>query len=130
MKTLDLNGKEHVWNLSGYVPNGLETRPRSELHLQAREILKNHYKTDRILEEVHIPGHQLFLDFFIPRLHLAIEVHGEQHFRYISFFHGNPAGFARAKKNDRDKEQWCKLNNIKLIVFAYNDANWGDKLVS
>lgn len=130
MKTLDLNGKEHIWNLTGYVPLTNETRPRSSLHLDARQVLQEQFPTDRILEEVSIPGHHLFLDFFIPRIKLAIEVHGEQHYKFVAHFHENLAGFARAKKNDNDKIAWCRLNNIKHVVFPHTESpnEWRTKI--
>jgi uncharacterized membrane protein YkvA (DUF1232 family) len=39
-------------------------------------------------------------------------------------------GFAKAKKRDENKKQWCLLNNIKYIVFPYDESpeQWKQKI--
>jgi hypothetical protein len=122
MKVKDLSGREHNWTLSGHIPPPNETKPRSELHLQARTLLKTEFPNDLILEELTIPGEQLYLDFYIPRLKIAVEVQGEQHFRYVAHFHGSIASFKRGKINDKRKHEWCIINNIRLVYFAFNET--------
>ena len=122
MKVKSLNGRIENWNLSGYIPLNDETRPRSELHLKARALLRETYKTESILEEVAIPNLGLFIDFFLPLRKLAIECQGAQHTTYCRFFHGNIEGFRRAKENDAKKAEWCLLNNIRLVLFNYDQT--------
>ena len=130
MKVTGINGREYVWNLSGYSVDANDTRKRSKYHLRARKILKQCFHSYRILEEVKLPGSTLshrkgvlFLDFFIPQIDLAIEVHGQQHYEFCPFFHKNKADFALAKAKDEDKIDWCKLNNIDLVVLKYSDTD-------
>ncbi len=63
----------------------------------------------------------LFLDIFLPRLKIAFEFDGEQHFQYIEHFHGSRDGFVRAKKRDVEKDELCKTRGITLVRVAYNE---------
>lgn len=130
MKVLGINGKEYVWNLSPYDIKKDSTRARSKYHLRARSLLKEIYHSYRILEEVKLPGstakHRkgvLYLDFYIPQIKKAFEVHGQQHYEYNAFFHKNMADFVLAKGKDEDKIEWCVLNDITLTVLKYSDSD-------
>jgi hypothetical protein len=61
------------------------------------------------------------LDIFIPALNLAIEYHGQQHFKPIEHF-GGKENFEKAVQRDKLKTQLCKKNGIRLIVFKYSDS--------
>ena len=99
--------------------------------MRARNLLREIYGGSyRILEEVKLPGSTLsyrrsvlYLDFFIPVIKVGIEVHGRQHYEYTPFFHKNIADYLLAMNRDDDKADWCKLNDIKLIVLKYSDSN-------
>ena len=68
MKIRDLNNDIHKWNLQGYVVRANEQRPRSKLHLAARNILVEMFPTVQVLEEVLIPitrNERGYLDFYI-----------------------------------------------------------------
>lgn len=129
MRVIGLNSKEYVWNLSKYDIKANDNRKRSKYHLKARQLLKDIYHSYRILEEVKLPGstakHRkgvLYLDFYIPQIKLAFEVHGQQHYEYCAFFHKTKADFILAKAKDEDKIEWCELNSIKLITLKYSDT--------
>lgn len=123
MRVQDLSGKTHVLNLKGYQVSLEDTRPRSENHLKCRKLLAELYPLDIICEEVSVPGESLFLDFLIPVRKIAIEVNGEQHDRYVPFFHrNNKSNFIKSQGRDQRKAQWCALNNIKLIVLNYDNS--------
>jgi hypothetical protein len=130
MKVFGINGKEYVWNLSKYDVKKDNTRARSKYHLRSRNLLREIYHSYRILEEVKLPGstakHRkgvLYLDFYIPQIKKAFEVHGQQHYEYNPFFHKNMADFLLAKGKDEDKIEWCHLNNIDLIILKYSDCD-------
>jgi hypothetical protein len=133
MKVYDLDHNVSTLSLIGYGINNDATRPRSNLHLLARTIIKEVYPLVEVLEEVTITvrrGQTAYLDFFVPQHSLCVEVHGEQHFKFCEFYHRNQAGFLNQKKRDRDKRFWLEINNIRLVEFNYNESGteWRAKL--
>lgn len=139
MKVKGINGKEYVWNLTGYNVFDDDKRKRSKYHVRARNLLKEIFNSYRILEEVKLPGstelHRksvLYLDFYIPSIKLAVEVHGEQHYDYSPFFHKSKADFLKSKARDEDKIAWCELNDINIIVLKYSESEheWRQRIQS
>jgi hypothetical protein len=119
----DLDGGSHNWLLTGNMAKGKITN-KSSLHLQARPLIARVYPTLQILEEVPIPlrkNETLYLDFYIPLKKACFEVHGEQHYKFVPFYHNNVLNFLKAQKRDKEKQEWCELNNIKYIVLDYNE---------
>ena len=127
----DLDGNTRNWKVKGKEVT-LDKRPRSGLHKAAREIIKNRFPTLLVLEEVPIqprPRQTLYLDFYMPLRKLAIEVHGQQHYKFSSLFHSSASEFLQQKKNDRDKAEWCYINDIELIIMPFDKQDeWGDLL--
>lgn len=60
-------------------------------------------------------GARLELDFYIEELKVAIEVQGEQHYRYIEFMHGDYAGWLKRQSYDLEKKSICSERNILLL---------------
>lgn len=86
--------------------------------------LKLFFPYDMILEEFVLPRtNGLALDFFLPHRKIAFEIHGQQHFKYIDFYHGSKEKFAAQKKRDDKKSQWCELNSIRLIEVKDSDVD-------
>jgi very-short-patch-repair endonuclease len=69
-------------------------------------------------------------DFFIPVRKLIIEVHGEQHTEFNNFFFKSKMDFYKAQARDRDKKQWCEINNFELIELFHNESieEWRSKI--
>ena len=63
----------------------------------------------------------LELDVYIPRLRLAIEYQGVQHFQPVDWW-GGAAAFSRQKERDRRKERLCESARIRLIAFVHSEA--------
>jgi hypothetical protein len=81
------------------------------------------YPMDRILEEAVLPGTGgLTADFWLPLRKTIVEVHGEQHYKFIPFFHNTMLNFYHSKKNDKNKIEWCEKNNIYLIELPFNES--------
>ncbi len=137
MRVTGINGREYAWNLTSYSVDANDKRKRSKFHVRARKLLKTIFHSYRILEEVKLPGstasHRkgvLYLDFYLPQIMMAIEVHGQQHYKYTPFFHKNKADFAIAKAKDEDKISWCELNKIDIIILKYSDSDeqWREQI--
>jgi|TARA_R110002020_G_scaffold259954_2_gene474109 hypothetical protein len=133
LKVTGLNGREYNLNLQKYDVKANDKRKRSKHHIRARKLIKEVYHSYRVLEEVKLPGststHKrsvLYLDFFIPNIRKAVEVHGRQHYEYTPFFHKSKADFILARGRDEDKIEWCELNNIEIITLKYSgsDDEW------
>lgn len=124
MLVKDLDGNNHNWLLTGNMAKG-KVSNKSSLHLQARDLIKTSYPTLQTLEEVPIPlrkNETLYLDFYIPLKKICIEIHGEQHFKFVPFYHTTILNFHKGQKRDREKQEWCETNNIKYIALAYNES--------
>ncbi len=63
----------------------------------------------------------LEMDIYIPSLKLAFEYNGIQHYEYNPHFHRNYNDFEIQQFRDRRTQELCKLNNIKLIIFRYDE---------
>ncbi|CAI2200312.1 9572_t:CDS:1, partial [Funneliformis geosporum] len=73
------------------------------------------------------PEHSMGLQLDIPYYHygFAIEVQGEQHDKYIEFFHrGDPNNFIRQQERDQLKKGLCEENSIILkYIWYYEDPH-------
>jgi hypothetical protein len=122
---VDLDGRKQKINLSKY---NTQYDNKSGLHLAARELLADIFPFDTAYEEVGLPigkKQTLYADFFISSRKLMVEVHGSQHYEHNKFFHKTRKDFLLAKARDYNKAEWCRINNIRLVVLAYNDIdNW------
>lgn len=132
VKTID--GHSLNWQLTGHYAHA-KLSNKSSLHILARQLISTQYPTLQVLEEVPIPvrkSESYFLDFYIPILKTAIEVHGEQHYKFVSFYHSSQLGFLKSQKRDREKREWCDINNIKYIELSYNESQdqWSEKIRS
>ena len=128
----DLDGNTHNWQLTGNMAKG-KISNRSSLHLTTRSIITQNYPTLQILEEVPIPlknRETLYLDFYLPLKKTCIEVHGEQHYKFVPFYHSTILNFLKSQKRDREKEEWCELNNIKHVILRYdeNEQTWNERI--
>lgn len=131
MKVKGFDGREHTWPPTGKVVSGIDRRQRSSLHLRCRTLLKTMYPSDMILEEVPLPGSEkLSADFYLPSRNMVIEVHGEQHYKFVAHFHGNVVNFLQSKQRDLKKIDWCNENNIAVIELPYNEADneWRNRI--
>lgn len=134
MNVVDLNGNNVQWNLTGYISKG-KLNNKSSYHLNARELIGQSFPTFQILEEVSIPlrrNETLYLDFYLPLIKLAVEVHGQQHYEFVPFYHPNRISFFKAQKRDLEKKDWCIINDIKYVEFPYSENinQWASRLIN
>ena len=62
------------------------------------------------------------LDFYIPKLNIAIEVQGLQHFKMSKHF-GGIKSFNKTIQRDKNKYQLCKDHGIKILYYTNVDIN-------
>lgn len=129
----DLDNNKVSWSITGCISNS-RSQNKSELHLIARSLIHEVFPTLQILEEVPIPvrrGETLYLDFYLPLIKKCIEVHGEQHYKFVQFYHQNAMGFVKSKKRDEDKKNWCCNNGISYIALPFdNIKEWKELIIN
>ena len=66
----------------------------------------------------------------MPLNRTCVEVHGEQHYKFVGHYHNNALGFMKHKKRDKEKLEWCELNGIKYIELPFNesDSEWLNRI--
>ena len=63
------------------------------------------------------------LDFCNANKKLAVEVDGNQHYKYNKFFHSNSRqNFLSQLQRDEKKEYFCEINKIKLVRILERDT--------
>ena len=124
MQLNTLDGFQYKWKKG----KGEGKGKQSSLHKLARKILHEEFPLVPYMEEVPIMvtrGKWLYFDFYIPLFKTAIEVHGEQHYSYSSFFHKNIDSFIQYRKNDVLKVEFCAKNSIDILELKYDESdNW------
>jgi len=132
MQVKDLDGNSYNWHLTGNMAHG-KIANKSSLHLTARGLISESFPTLQVLEEVPITlrkSETLYLDFYLPLKKLCVEVHGEQHYEFVGFYHNNMLSFLKSQKRDREKQEWCEINGIKYIVLPHfeDSDEWKKRL--
>lgn len=91
---------------------------------KVRTYLQNHKFFFQEQKIVEINGHKLKLDFYLEEQgkKFAIEYNGIQHYQPVSLFNGQK-GFNSQCYRDNLKQQYCKENDIELIIIPYNDES-------
>lgn len=121
MKFKTLDGKDRtVKNIKNCIIDW-SGKSRSKFQSEVKQFLKKYWEGDVVFEELKIVGTRLSIDFYNANTKVAIEVQGQQHFKFVKFFHINRNGYLRQLKRDMKKNEFCELNNIKLIEIYPND---------
>lgn len=123
-----LDDKEYSWNLY----NKKKRKKVSSLHERARLVLSELFPFEIIVEEALIPGVRwlLYADFILPSLRIMVEVQGEQHYKFVPFFHDNKIEYYKAVARDNMKKQFCEINDITLIELPHteDDNEWRKRI--
>jgi hypothetical protein len=83
-------------------------------------VLRDLFPDEQVLREASPAWlERMRFDIFLPRLALAIEYQGQQHFQPVSAF-GGADGYARLLKRDEKKRQLCKEHGVNLVEVRYD----------
>ena len=63
------------------------------------------------------------LDFYLPKLKVAIEYNGLQHYKPIDYF-GGIRQYKKQIEHDKKKGEWCKNHNVKLLIIPYTQNTY------
>jgi len=120
MKFIDVYGRErNLKNAKKYLINW-DKPSRSKFQTRVKDFLQPFWIHD-IVFEFRVVGSRLTLDFYNANKKIAVEVQGEQHTKYVKFFHKNRFKYCDQLKRDEDKLLFCKSNNIKLAEIYPQD---------
>lgn len=108
-----LNGQTTKVRLKNRYTKGKSCR--SKFQSEVGDQIIEDYPNCVVYQEVHVPGENLFLDFFVPAHNLVVECHGRQHTTHIRFFHKTVKAFHEQQGRDNRKRQWCELNDLRLV---------------
>jgi hypothetical protein len=104
----------------------------SKLELQTKFLLEDIFKVpfykirpDFLRNDV--TGYNLEIDLYNDDLKLAVEVQGDQHYKFIPFFHRNKEAFMMQRYRDEMKKQKCMNRGITLIEIPYKVGEKGLK---
>ena len=130
----DLDGNESMWKISA-TPKSKKRTKKSTYHQLALKLIKKTYPIYPVCQETPINIHDnfwLYLDIYLPTINIALEIHGEQHYKFNTLFHKHKLDFVKQRRNDRLKREWCELNKVGLIVLPYNESveQWLDRIES
>jgi hypothetical protein len=121
MKFKTLEGKDRtVRNIKKFIIKW-DDKSRSKFQFNVKTFLKKYWAADVVFEELTIVGTRLSLDFYNANKKIAIEVQGQQHFKYTPFFHGNRSNYLKQIKRDYKKIEFCEINNIKFVEIYPTD---------
>ena len=124
LKIIGLDGRSNPFPPTGHMPKEDDSRRRSRLHLRARSILRQLFPSDRVLEEVPLPGSfGLFADFYLPRQKIVVECNGRQHYKFNAHFHGTKMNFLKSRANDSRKKEWCQQNEIRFVELPFDEED-------
>ena len=59
-------------------------------------------------------------DFYLPEYNVCIEYNGKQHYESVDYFGGEKT-FNLIQQRDAIKKQYCKDNDIALVIVRYNE---------
>lgn len=55
--------------------------------------------------------------------HVIVEVNGEQHYEYVSFFYKNKREWMKMQEHDRRKISYCLGHDIDIYIIPYWDMD-------
>jgi len=95
---------------------------RSKFQFSVKKFLEPYWSRHVVFEEFPIVGTKMSLDFFNANEKVAIEVQGDQHTKYVPYFHGgHKVNYLSQLQRDNDKLKFCDINGIKLVEIYSND---------
>ena len=75
-----------------------------------------------LLSKFHTVIFYVSLDFYNANEKIAVEVQGAQHTKFVEFFHKTKADYINQLRRDKQKKDFCELNNITLVEIFPDDT--------
>lgn len=115
MKFKNLRGKETNINITKYLIDW-NAKERSKIQFKVKKFLEPYWKHHVVCAELPVVSTRMTIDIINISRKIAVEIQGKQHTEFNKHFHtGARANYLSQIKRDLDKEDFCILNDIKLI---------------
>lgn len=115
----------HIWMSSAAHIKGGTGCPYCKSHITEeacrfifQEITGETFKKNR-----SVLGFRLELDGYCPKLNIAFEYQGKQHYSFIKHLHRRPEIHEAQKRRDDQKRSLCKERKIDLLEIPYYENN-------
>ena len=123
MKFKTLHGSEkRVPKIRKYIIDW-NAESKSKIQFNTKQFLKDYWGYHVVFEEFPVAGTKLSLDFYNATKQIAVEVQGAQHRKYVPYFHGgHKMNYMDQLRRDKQKLEFCKINDIKLVEVYDTDV--------
>ena len=121
MRLYNINGKLVNKNVTKYRVDW-QGKSASKIQFKVKQFFETYWKYHIVYEEFPVYGTRLRVDLINFTKKIAVEVHGNQHFNFNKFFHGNSrAKYLQSMKRDWQKAEWLESNDINLVEIEEKD---------
>ena len=120
MKFKNIYGREVNKNIKPYIVKWDEVRG-SKAQFNVKKFFEQFWYGHVICEEFPVSGTRMRCDFINFTKKIAVETHGQQHDKFVPFFHKNRTNFKKSFKRDLAKYNWLELNGFKVIEIFDNE---------
>lgn len=93
----------------------------SKFQFEVKQFFKPYWIGCQVYEEFPVLGTRYKIDIYNSNYKLAIEVDGEQHYKFNKHFHGNRANFLASIYRDEKKFIFCEINEIRVVQILPED---------
>lgn len=93
------------------------------------ERLRSLFPNFTIYAQLPCFGTRLKLDFYIHTISTAFEFDANQHDTFVPHFHKSLRQFRRAQERDYEKDEWCEINEIKLVRVTKDNIDQLEELI-
>lgn len=85
----------------------------------------------RIVPNQVLFGRNLFIiDFYLPDRNIFIEFHGQQHYKFIAYWHKTEDKLQEQQDRDHRLREYCKQHRIMLIEIPYTELKNIDNILT
>lgn len=121
MRLYSITGKPIYKNVNKYRIKW-EGKSRSNIQFVTKQFLKPFWVKMICYEEFPVFGSRMKVDILNASKKIAIEVSGDQHFSYNSFYHNNSRlNYLYSIQRDYKKEAWLEKNGYKLAIIKQDE---------
>jgi len=101
-----------------------DAKSKSNIQFNAKQFLKDYWSNHVVFEEFPVAGTRLRFDFYNANKNVVIEINGQQHVKFVPFFHKRRSNFVSQIRRDQQKIDFCELNSIKFIeIYSESELN-------